>query len=120
MFVNSKHVNKQTMFVCVPPCSKAGTSKRTSALWAHGEALVRASDQKEVYYCYICECEKKQQKLPVLCGTKGGIDHMMMHGYDRDGARVEGAHTGLKRSSLFSNLVTTVNYDVLKLLFIGG
>ena len=102
----------------IPTASKAGTRKRTSAVWAHGEALVRASDQKEVYYCYICECEKKQQKLPVLCGTKGGIDHMMLHGYDRDGARVEGLRNGLKRSSLFSNLVTTVNYDVLKRLFI--
>jgi hypothetical protein len=93
----------------VSTASKAGTRKRTSAVWAHGEALIRASDRKEVYYCYICECEKKQQKLPVLCGTKGGIDHMMVHGYDRDGTKVEVLHTIQRRSTLLSNLVTTVN-----------
>jgi hypothetical protein len=72
---------------------------------------------KEVYYCYICECQKKPQRLPVLCGTKGGIDHMMVHGYNREGYKVEPLPTSQKRITSFSNLVTTVDYDVFKRLF---
>lgn len=91
--------------------------KKTSAVWVYGEALLRAADMKEVYYCYICECQKKPQRLPVLCGTKGGIDHMTVHGYNREGYKVEPVPTSQKRITSFSSLVTTVDYDVFKRLF---
>jgi len=33
--------------------------KKMLAVWVYGEALLRAADMKEVYYCYIYECQKE-------------------------------------------------------------
>jgi hypothetical protein len=42
-------------------------------------------DMTRVYYCYICECSRKSQDLPVLKGNSTAIAHMMAHGYIKDG-----------------------------------
>lgn len=94
------------------------TKKKNSPVWAYGEALVRAGDQKEVYYCYLCESERKPQKLPVLCGTKGGIDHMVVHGFDREGNKVEKAPATQRRLTSFATMVSTYDYDKFKRLFL--
>ncbi|KAK5108659.1 hypothetical protein LTR85_004425 [Meristemomyces frigidus] len=50
--------------------SKSKSKKRSSSkIWAYGESLVRQTDAKEVYYCWICERQKKSQQLMVLNGT---------------------------------------------------
>jgi hypothetical protein len=51
--------------------SKLATKCRDgrSHIWKYGEAYIRSSDKKEVYYCYECAAASHKQKLFVLNGT---------------------------------------------------
>lgn len=51
--------------------------------------MVRVEDGLDVYYCWICDCEKKRQGLPAHKGKSSALNHMMSHGDDRDGNRVD-------------------------------
>ena len=41
-----------------------GSRERRSPIWQFGESLVRVKDGADVYYCWTCERERKQQELP--------------------------------------------------------
>jgi hypothetical protein len=58
--------------------------ERRSKCFEFGEALIRSSDQKGVYYCYDCERGQKKQQMPVLCGKRGGRSHIGFRGRDLD------------------------------------
>ena len=92
--------------------------ERRSPIWQFGETLVRVKDGTDVYYCWTCECEKKQQELPVLKGNSSALKHMMSHGYDGEGNKAEqSAKTILETTALYT-LVTTTRYASFKALLI--
>jgi len=92
--------------------------ERRSPIWRFGEDLVRVEDGAEVYYCWTCECEKKQQELPILKGNSSALNHMMSHGYNREGVKTErSAHTVLGTTALYT-LVTATRLESFKALLI--
>jgi hypothetical protein len=88
---------------------------KTSAIWRFGEALIRQSDCKEVYYCYLCEHKKSRQALPILCGNKGGLNHMATHGIDKEGNQIEKRAAG---QQVIMNLVAKTDFNEFKRLFV--
>lgn len=86
-----------------------------SPIWRYGEALIREGDRKVVYYCYICERERRSQKLPIMSGNKGGLDYMESHKIDRKSG--EPKPKKQQQSSTF-NLVSKVDFKQLKGLLI--
>lgn len=50
--------------------TKKVTRKRASPVWRYGEMLRRLKDQKDVYYCYLCEHEKRFQQLFIMNGNE--------------------------------------------------
>src|SRR3954471_19628337 len=45
------------------------TSRKTSICWIYGEKLLRKEDNRKVYYCYLCEKQKKKQQFVVINGN---------------------------------------------------
>lgn len=94
--------------------------KKGSSIWSNGEPLVRQTDSKEVFYCYICESSKRSQQLPILNGTRGGIDHLeLVHRLDRDGNPLGPIQKASDQQLVnFSTVVKTYDFDVFKRLLI--
>lgn len=69
------------------------------------------NDGIDVYYCWICECEKKRQDLSVLKGNSSALNHMMSYGYDRDGNKVEESTKTIQVTRIFYALVTAGAMD---------
>lgn len=96
----------------------AGNKNREplSIVWLHGEALVRLSDKKEVFYCYDCERKGRAQKIPVLNGTRGAGQHLKtVHNYNLSTGDVEERPSSLETSQ--SDVITVVNkfsFDAFK------
>jgi hypothetical protein len=90
-----------------------------SGVWRFGESLVRQTDSKDVYYCWICERNKRSQSLPVLNGTKGAIDHLRdIHKIDKDGHPLVNKAGDGQQSLNFSSLVTTYEWSKFKALLV--
>ena len=91
-----------------------------SNIWKCGEALVRQTDGHEVFFCWLCEIKKKDQLLPILNGTKGGLDHLSKaHQIGKDGNIIDKpSQSESQRSIQFSTLVTTQSFDEFKRLLI--
>jgi hypothetical protein len=60
----------------------------------------------DIYYCWICECEKKQQELPVLKGNSSALNHTMSHGYGREGNKIEKSRKTVVKATELYILVT--------------
>jgi hypothetical protein len=85
--------------------------ERRSPIWRFGENLVRMTDGADVYYCWTCECEKKQQELPVLKGNSSALKYMMSHGYDREGNKVDKSAKTMFEATALYTLVTITRYE---------
>lgn len=96
--------------------STRGSRERRSKCFEFGEALIRSSDQKEVYYCYDCERGQKKQKMPVLCGTRGGRLHMEFHGRNPDSGELRPKQQRAAKSGF--DLVERKSFDRFKWLLI--
>ncbi|KAM0708841.1 hypothetical protein Q7P35_005494 [Cladosporium inversicolor] len=92
--------------------------ERRSPIWRFGEDIVCVNDGIDVYYCWICECEKKRQDLPVLKGNSSALNHMMSHGYDRDSNKTEKSTKTIPETRTFYALVTTTKYESFKTLLV--
>jgi hypothetical protein len=92
--------------------------ERRSPIWRFGEDIVCVNDGIDVYYCWICECEKKRQDLPVLKGNSSALNHMMSHGYDRDGNKTEKSTKTIPETRTFYALVTATKYESFKTLLV--
>ena len=85
--------------------------------WDFGEALVRVEDSVDVYYCWECERDGRQQALPILNGNTGGLAHMKS-AHNRD------PKTGVKQAkanaapAIYHDLVHVRDYEVFKRLLI--
>jgi hypothetical protein len=90
---------------------------KKSPVWRFGEALVRLNDKKEVYYCYQCEREGKKQKLPVLNGNKGGLDHLTYHKRDPKTGELNPVIKGSPMTTFYS-LVDKKDFNTFKELLI--
>jgi hypothetical protein len=93
---------------------------KKSLAWKVGERLLRLSDQRTVYYCYICERQHKAQSLPVINGNTGALNHLRdAHNLDKSGCtipKVSENQPTLDRKVFTA--VTTYDYDEFKRLFI--
>lgn len=92
--------------------------ERRSPIWRFGEDIVRVDDGLDVYYCWICECEKKRQDLPVLKGNSSALNHMMSHGYDRDGNKIDKGTRSIPEAAALYTLVTATRYESFKTLLV--
>ncbi|KAF4546931.1 Hypothetical protein D9617_95g039960 [Elsinoe fawcettii] len=92
--------------------------ERRSPIWRFGEDIVRADDGLDEYYCWICECEKKQQDLPVLKGNSSALNHMISHGYDRDGNKVNKGTRSIPEAATLYTLVTATRFENFKTLLV--
>ena len=93
-----------------------GRRKEVSACWKYGVAIVRKHDNKQFYYCYDCERDKKKQPLLVLYGTSPARHHMKnVHNRDPDTGNklVKEAAKGA-----VYQLVEQKDYDTFKALLI--
>jgi hypothetical protein len=53
------------------------TKKRTSVIWIYGEDLQAKKDGRRVWYCYLCEKQRRQQELPAVSnGNSTALDHL--------------------------------------------
>ncbi|GAB7336563.1 hypothetical protein MBLNU13_g09833t2 [Cladosporium sp. NU13] len=95
-----------------------GSRERRSPIWQFGESLVRVKDGADVYYCWTCECERKQQELPVLKGNSTALKHMMSHGYDREGKKASKSAENVLEAAAIYTLVTTTRYESFKALLV--
>jgi hypothetical protein len=61
------------------------TKKRTSVIWLYGEDLQSKRDRKRVWYCYLCEKQRRQQELPAVSnGNSTALDHLhLKHHIDK-------------------------------------
>ncbi|KAL6402704.1 HAT domain-containing protein [Ilyonectria robusta] len=61
------------------------TKKRTSVIWLYGEDLPAKRDRKRVWYCYLCEKQRRQQELPAVSnGNSTALDHLhLKHHIDK-------------------------------------
>lgn len=61
------------------------TKKRTSVIWLYGEDLQSKNDGKRVWYCYLCEKQRRQQDLPAISsGNPTALDHLhLKHDIDK-------------------------------------
>lgn len=68
---------------------------RISSIWRFDEKLICTTDEKEVYYCYSCERQKKKQLLPKLSGNTGAHQHLLrQHNINGEGHARTHAPTG--------------------------
>lgn len=88
--------------------------ERRSPIWRFREDIVRVDDGLDVYYCWICECKKKRQDLPVLKGNSSALNHMMSHGYDRDGNKIDKSTRSIPEAVALYTLVTATRYESFK------
>lgn len=95
-----------------------GSRERRSPIWQFGESLVRVKDGADVYYCWTCERERKQQELPVLKGNSTALKHMMSHGYDREGNKASKSAENILEAAAIYTLVTTTRYESFKALLV--
>ncbi|KAH7112613.1 hypothetical protein B0J13DRAFT_391640, partial [Dactylonectria estremocensis] len=61
------------------------TKRRTSVIWLYGEDLQSKRDEKRVWYCYLCEKQRRQQDLPAIStGNSTALDHLhLKHDIDK-------------------------------------
>jgi hypothetical protein len=61
------------------------TKKRTSVIWLYGQDLQSKKDEKRVWYCYLCEKQRRQQDLPAISsGNSTALDHLhLKHDIDK-------------------------------------
>lgn len=98
---------------------KGKKRKAISSIWLNGEALVRQTDSKEVYYCYLCEISKRSQQLPVLNGTRSVLDHLAaVHRLDQEGKPLGPKLEPSNQLLNFNTVVTTYSFDKFKDLLI--
>ena len=87
--------------------------KKPSIAWSFGEALLRTTDNKPVYYCYLYERQKRSQILPVINGNRPALEHLReVHQLDKEGNKVV-KEVDLDQSTLESKVFTAVTtYDL--------
>ena len=84
-----------------------------SVVWQHGEKLIRASDDRAVFYCYQCERQNKKQLWLSLYGTSTASDHLKRtHGLGQDSAQDK------PNPSKIRSVVSTTDFDSFKSLLI--
>jgi len=71
-----------------------------------------------VYYCCICACEKKWQDPPVLKGNSSALNHMISHGYDRDGSKIEKITKSIPDAAVSYTPVTATRYESFETLLV--
>lgn len=105
----------------VSKIEKSGRQPRRllSVAWQYGELLLREKDQKQVYYCYLCEKQQKKQPLFINNeGSKPALNHLARaHKIDSKGAAIEASKDPEQNSSpaVFS-VVWKYNFEDFKRL----
>ncbi|KAL2349590.1 hypothetical protein BJ546DRAFT_813117, partial [Cryomyces antarcticus] len=77
--------NEYSRKACLADEAKA-RKERSSHIWTFGEDLLIHKDQSTVYYCYLCEKEKREQRklLSISNGNTSAINHLQaIHKIDR-------------------------------------
>lgn len=101
--------------------AKKSTRKRPSPAWRHGELLRRLKDEKDVYYCYLCELEKKSQQLFIVNGNGRILNHLEdYHRIDRESGdrKPDAIPRNRPLSHSFANLCSSYDYDEFKRLLV--
>lgn len=83
-----------------------------------GDDLVCVDDDIDEYYCWICESEKKGLDLPILKGSTSALNHMMSHGYDRGGNKIENGFGYIPGAAALYTLVAAKRYESFKALLV--
>jgi hypothetical protein len=97
--------------------ARNATRKRPSPAWWHGELLRRLKNEKDVYYCYLCEHRKKRQQLFVVHGDGRILNHHEgSHRIDRDLGDRKPEHLPRNKplSHSFANLCSSCYYAGFK------
>ncbi|KJZ72759.1 hypothetical protein HIM_05901 [Hirsutella minnesotensis 3608] len=92
------------------------TKKRTSVIWLYGEDLQSKRDKKRVWYCYLCEKQRRQQDLPAISsGNSTALDHLQLkHDIDKS----TGEHKSVRGDSIDSSQPSITDYqDVKSIIF---
>lgn len=101
--------------------AKKATRKRASPVWRYGEMLRRLKDQKDVYYCYLCEHEKRFQQLSIMNGNGRTLSHLEdIHRIDRETGerKADPLPRGRLSSHSFATLCSSYDYDEFKRLLV--
>lgn len=105
--------------------AKTGRQHRVkpSVAWQHGELLTRERDQQQVYYCYLCESQRRPQQLPLNNeGSKPALNHILrVHKINSNGEVIQPTPPTAQPTmnpSLFFNVVSTYDFDEFKRLLI--
>lgn len=101
--------------------TKKATRKKVSPAWRYGELLRRLKDQKDVYYCYLCEHEKRCQQLFIVNGNGRTLSHLEdVHRVDRETGerKADPLPRGRLSSQSFANLCSSYDYDEFKRLLV--
>lgn len=99
----------------------AKRKREPRSIWYRfGEKLLRLSDNKVVYYCYVCERKKRQQDLPVMNGTGPALDHLREeHQIDKHGNKIKvTVPAGQATLEQTNTLVTTYDFEEFKRLLL--
>lgn len=81
----------------------------------------RLKDQKDVYYCYLCEHEKRCQQLFIVNGNGRTLSHLEdVHRIDRETGerKADPLPRGRLSSQSFANLCSSYDYDEFKRLLV--
>ena len=95
--------------------------EKRSLAWRLGEKLLRVVDGRAVYYCYLCEREKRPQELYVINGNTPALDHLReVHKLDKDGNKIQPVPPPdqLKITTRIHTAVSTYNYEEFKRLLV--
>ena len=97
--------------------AKTKERAKPSDCWKYGESIIEVSTRKERYYCWACEVKGRDQHLPILNGTRGGLDHMaQFHNMDANSLPIkkESDQSTIK----FGELTSKRDFGAFKRLFL--
>lgn len=88
------------------------TKRRTSVVWMYGEDLRSKRDERRVWYCYLCEKQRRQQDLPVTSsGNSTALDQLhTKHDIDKS----TGEHQRFRRDSVDSKQHSISDFQNVK------
>ena len=81
---------KEYLCICALAKKPNEISKKMSICWIYGKKLLHKADGQKVYYCYLCEKQKKKQQFVVINGNSTALNHLWNdHFIDKDGNSIK-------------------------------